>query len=272
MVLNMTSDICFEAVSRIISAIGEPGFGRVTAEAVLSSLDFELAVLIVHREQKLPVVMFENFAQAGGQHGIENYVARTHHINPILKSVRANSAVRARDFASDFRSLTGPMRDYIVLSAREELGFRTVGWPADLEEIGLYFEGAGGLVEFSLSRPRSRRASSARQLEQLQTMNQALAAAFAKHEALSQPNEMLVIGGSAGLTTREAQIVELLLIGCGSDAIARRLAIAHYTVKDHRKRIFRKLNISSLAELFALNAARAQLGSNEHLLHPASRH
>jgi DNA-binding CsgD family transcriptional regulator len=267
MVLNMTPNTSFEAISRIIGAIGEPGFERVAAEAVLSSLDFELAALIVHRQQKLPVVMFENFAQAGGQQGIANYVALTHRINPVLNAVKGNRAVRSRDFAQDFSSLAAPMRDYVVPSAREELGFRTVGWPADLEEIGLYFEGEGGLVEFSLSRPRSRRTSSARQFEQLQQMTQPLAAAFAKHAVLAQPNEVLMKGGSAGLTMREAQIVELMLTGCGSDAIARRLDIAHYTVKDYRKRIFRKLKISSLAELFALNAARLRPESDKHLSH-----
>jgi DNA-binding CsgD family transcriptional regulator len=54
------------------------------------------------------------------------------------------------------------------------------------------------------------------------------------------------------LSPREMQIADLLLLGCGSDAIALRLGISRHTVKDHRKRIFRKLGIGSLAELFAL--------------------
>jgi DNA-binding CsgD family transcriptional regulator len=43
------------------------------------------------------------------------------------------------------------------------------------------------------------------------------------------------------------------LIGCSSEAIALRLSISRHTVKDHRKQIFRKLGVGSLAELFALN-------------------
>lgn len=61
----------------------------------------------------------------------------------------------------------------------------------------------------------------------------------------------------SALTPREVEVVDLLLLGCGSDAIALRLNISRYTVKDHRKRIFRKLHIGSLAELFALHLRAA---------------
>src|SRR3546814_5783201 len=56
----------------------------------------------------------------------------------------------------------------------------------------------------------------------------------------------------APLTPREAEVRDLLLRGCSTDAVALRLSISRHTVKDHRKAIFRKLGISSLAELFSL--------------------
>ena len=42
------------------------------------------------------------------------------------------------------------------------------------------------------------------------------------------------------------------VLGAGVE-IALRLGISRYTVKDHRKHIFRKLSVGSLAELFALH-------------------
>jgi DNA-binding CsgD family transcriptional regulator len=54
------------------------------------------------------------------------------------------------------------------------------------------------------------------------------------------------------LSAREREICDLLLRGCSSEAIGLRLNISRYTVKDHRKSIFRKLRVGSLAELFAL--------------------
>jgi DNA-binding CsgD family transcriptional regulator len=59
------------------------------------------------------------------------------------------------------------------------------------------------------------------------------------------------------LSAREAEVARLLLAGCSSEAIALRLDISRHTVKDHRKSIFRKLHIGSLAELFALAAEDA---------------
>jgi DNA-binding CsgD family transcriptional regulator len=58
------------------------------------------------------------------------------------------------------------------------------------------------------------------------------------------------------LSPREQEICGLLLAGCSSQAISLRLDISRHTVKDHRKAIFRKLRIGSLAELFALHARR----------------
>jgi DNA-binding CsgD family transcriptional regulator len=83
----------------------------------------------------------------------------------------------------------------------------------------------------------------------LQNLRAPLAAAFERHgkfRGAAQP-----IAWAAKLSNREKEICDLLLAGCASDAIALRLRISRHTVKDHRKNIFRKLQVASLAELFA---------------------
>jgi DNA-binding CsgD family transcriptional regulator len=88
----------------------------------------------------------------------------------------------------------------------------------------------------------------------LNELSAPLAAAFDKHAALKERDVPAV----AALSSREQEICALLLAGCSSQAIALRLDISRHTVKDHRKAIFRKLRIGSLAELFALQSrARA---------------
>lgn len=52
------------------------------------------------------------------------------------------------------------------------------------------------------------------------------------------------------LSPREREIVELILAGHPTRAIAERLAIAHGTAKNHRRRIYAKLDITSERELF----------------------
>jgi DNA-binding CsgD family transcriptional regulator len=55
---------------------------------------------------------------------------------------------------------------------------------------------------------------------------------------------------AAGLTPRERQIVALVLAGHGSEGIARRLGIGRGTVKNHRRRLYDKLDITTERELF----------------------
>ncbi|GIK95918.1 MAG: hypothetical protein BroJett029_01270 [Alphaproteobacteria bacterium] len=53
-----------------------------------------------------------------------------------------------------------------------------------------------------------------------------------------------------GLTRREQQIVGLILQGYPTDGIARKLGIGRGTVKNHRRRLYLKLDITSERELF----------------------
>jgi len=54
------------------------------------------------------------------------------------------------------------------------------------------------------------------------------------------------------ITPRERQIVELILAGYSNEAIKKRLGISTGTVKNHRKRLYYKLDITSERELFTL--------------------
>jgi DNA-binding CsgD family transcriptional regulator len=223
---------------RIIGAIGTRDFAAITAGALCEFLDFELTAVFLHRQCSDPAVVFDNFT---ARHGIENYVRFTHKINPML--TRAAGVYRARDFT------LGPSDtdSHVVLTREEELGFRTIGWPQRQEEICLYLEACAGLVELGFYRERGRTAAPANKVRALQTLATSLAAAFDRHQALTRH-------APAILSTREREIYDLLLRGCSTPAIASRLDISRHTVKDHRKRIFRKLRVGSLSELFALHS------------------
>lgn len=55
-----------------------------------------------------------------------------------------------------------------------------------------------------------------------------------------------------GLTERERDVCQLMLSGCSTKEIARRLNISIETVKAHKKRIYTKLGINAQSELFSL--------------------
>ncbi|MBW8812856.1 MAG: helix-turn-helix transcriptional regulator [Caulobacterales bacterium] len=240
-----------QALSQIIGAMGAPEFPAVAARAVAQAMDFELATIVVHRPGTAPALLFDDFDAVGGREGVRNYVAATHRLNPMLAAGPREGAFRAGDFA--IRPEPAEDGALIVRAPEEELGFRTVGWPPGLEEVGLLFRGGDGLVELACYRPRGRRPTG--RLGELDAVREPMAAAFRRHAELSAAPARPLAHPS--LTTREREVAELLLVGCGSEAIALRLGIGRYTVKDHRKRIFRKLGVGSLAELFALHRRAA---------------
>jgi DNA-binding CsgD family transcriptional regulator len=245
----MTRNRCAgSALGQIIGAIGERDFPIRSAHALCGFTGFELAAIVLHRGQRRSRVIFDDFDRIGCRRGIETYARTTHRMNPMLGST-PSGAVRAGDFAGVPAGITATMRRYLVEAPDEELGYRTVGWPVRHEEIGLYFAGWGGLVEFGFYRERGRTKAPAGMLRALGELGRPVAAAFERHRALGLP----VASWRNLLTGREAQIADLLLAGCSSDAVALRLSISRHTVKDHRKHIFRKLQVSSLAELFALS-------------------
>lgn len=231
---------------QLIGAIGERDFAAVVAQSLGRFLDCDLVAVIAHRPTQRPAVLFDNFDRIDARDGLANYVGFTHRINPMLAPVPVAGACRARDFA-----VVDVVGSHIVLEEDEELGFRTVGWPQRMEEIGLYVDAWGGVVELGFYRSRRRSRVSESKLRALNDLSAPIAAAFDRHGALTLQNKPDAL---SVLSAREREICALLLAGCSSHAIALRLDISRYTVKDHRKAIFRKLRVGSLAELFALRA------------------
>lgn len=54
------------------------------------------------------------------------------------------------------------------------------------------------------------------------------------------------------LTPRERQIIRLVLIGFDNAAISRRLGVSIGTIKNHRKRIHTKIDVTSEREMFSM--------------------
>lgn len=235
---------------RLIGALGEANFAAVAADEFARFLGFDLAAIVVHRRNARPAVLFDNFDRVGCREGIANYVGFTHRINPMLARVPTAGACRARDFSNGLKSADSG-NTHIVMADEEELGFRTVGWPQRMEEVGLYIDAWGGVVELGFYRERGRCAVPMNKLRALDDLSAPVAAAFDKHAAL-EAREVPAV--ASALSRREQEICALLLAGCSSQAIALRLDISRHTVKDHRKAIFRKLQVCSLAELFARQA------------------
>jgi DNA-binding CsgD family transcriptional regulator len=237
----------FQTITQIIYAVGRDDFPSIAALSLCELTSFELATIIVHRHKTTPSLVFDNFASLGSRQGLDNYLSITHRLNPVLNRSGNLGAVRASSYKATPAPDSSTLR-YFRKTSKEELGFLTIGWPAGMEEIGLYFEAFGGVVEFCVYRERSRTPAANQTLHELDSLCEPIAAAFSRHDALAR-----AAAPAGSFSPRQMQVAELMLLGCSSEAIALRLEISRHTVKDYRKQIFRKLGISSLAELFALS-------------------
>jgi DNA-binding CsgD family transcriptional regulator len=65
------------------------------------------------------------------------------------------------------------------------------------------------------------------------------------------------------LTPREREIVQLVVEGHPSATIAQRLGISRGTVKNHRRRLYDKLDITSERELFLLYVTWLSQGTGD---------
>lgn len=237
-------------LQQIIGAIGDRDFAATVSRAVRAMMGFKLASMLMHSAGDAPAVLFDELGDAGFGEGVDNYVRATHRINPMLARGPAG-AYRARDYRPRELVVDGDTRSRLLLADEEELGFRTLGWPPRLEEVGLYFRAGGGTVELGLYRGRGSSPAPAARMRALAALRIPLAAAFERHLAL-KPRRPPPHRIGCGLSPREREVCDLMLAGCSSTAISLRLGITANTVKDHRKQVFRKLGVGSLAELFAL--------------------
>ncbi len=79
-----------------------------------------------------------------------------------------------------------------------------------------------------------------------------------------------VMAATASLAPREIEVCARILHGLTSEGIALDLNTSIHTVRTHRKRAYRKLQISSMAELFSRAFACERMAVSCALAHPAS--
>jgi DNA-binding CsgD family transcriptional regulator len=245
-----------QILGRIVRVIGTADFMPSVALSIGQVIGFERTTFFLHGHTDRAVPLFHNVDQTWARQGIENYASYTHRFNPML--ARNAGVFRAQDF---HRLDVMPADKYLAPSPDEELGFLTRGWPANLEEVGLYIPTQKGVLELSFYRPRSHGQAGADCLNDLVDSSQVIAAAFERHLEISRDHWPAAQPANS-LSPREEQIAGLILRGYSSQAIADWLHLSLHTVKDHRKNIFRKLHISSTAELFMLERTLGIVAAN----------
>lgn len=257
----------------LIELIGEAGFFSQAVRDLRQAIPSEFCVVLLHRPDQKPKVLFDGLTSLGYGTGLQNYLSKTYRINPFFVAYKSGlqagfhrMEVLSRDHLSAPEEVAGTSN--LRRDPTEEIGYVTEGWPRGMQELLLAVPLDGGeLVEFSISRKRGNTDNRRMVADWFQDLVPVFISAVRKHCQIalgvtlsrdpwpSAPVSGPVAGFDA-LSDREMDVVNLILAGHGSEAIGLHLDIALPTVKSHRRNIYHKLGISSQAELFSLAARR----------------
>jgi DNA-binding CsgD family transcriptional regulator len=253
-------------------------FARSAAELTeaLESDGFVAALLVaVRRLVHADFVMVFGYCSSGQPQMLGDTLEREHHrvcsedyingpylLDPFYQLVqdgRREGCFRLHDIAPDrFRQSEYYRTHYKRTGIGEEVGF--------VFDAGRAITGVASVARWTSSPPLSRD-----ELEMLQTIEPAIRGFCARHwgritRARLVPadavgaNAVAALEDFAGgvLSARERQIMTMILQGHSTQSLAHHLDISPGTVKIHRKNVYRKLNISTQAELFAAYLAFVQ--------------
>lgn len=250
----MLSDSAFtawnESVGEAISALGHRSFGDHLAEALGCIVGFDTLSLWAYGTGDRVVSVYSTFDASYRSSHMGMYASHFFRIDPFYRAVREqrlNEIVTAHHSWRDRECRRYYSEHFQPAGFGDEVGF------------GFTLDGETTLV-LSLLRRQGHGLFEPDHADALRWI-QPTAVALARRQWTDLKTATAENGGiEERLTSRERQVVELIIAGCSSDAIALRLNISLGTVKVHRKNLYQKLGISSQGELFHLWLAPQRQG------------
>lgn len=235
------------AVAEIAAAQRGPGFVPALLASVKRLVDFDFVMVFAYAGTARPLTLADTLDQ--GRHRIiaEDYADGPFLLDPFFRLVeegRRSGCYRLHEVAPDHFRRSEYFR---IHYSRTGIG----------EEIGVFFDIGGGLTGVtSFGRWDSSPPVTRADLDILRALEPAIGALCAGHWSnlhtrREPPQSWPQHPGLETLTLREREIVTMVLRGHSTESIAMQLAISPGTVKIHRKNIYRKLKVSTQAELFA---------------------
>lgn len=224
---------------------------------------FTAAFCVVNRIDQPPVYLCDTYLDGAPKEAVQRYIDSTYLLNPLYNAFLAGlepGLHRMIDLTPD-NWQTFDDQPEAVPAREEEIGFRTRGWPANLQELALTVDLPNGMMgEISLARPSELGGFPPQVVARIQPFHPLFATAFRHLWARKSGSAVTVNERRAPLedfavgilSPREAEIVQLILKGHSSLSISLKLRIALPTVKTHRKNAYAKLGINTQQQL--LNA------------------
>jgi DNA-binding CsgD family transcriptional regulator len=233
-------------IAQIAAAQRSPAFIPALLACVKRLVDFDFIMVFAYAGTTRPLTLGDTLDKARHRIIADDYADGPFLLDPFFQLAekgRKAGCFRLHDVAPDHFRRSEYFR---VHYSRTGIG----------EEIGVFFDLGRGLTGVtSFGRWHSSPPVTRLDLDILRALEPAIGALCAGHWANlhSKPDQSQpAVLRFQMLTQREAEIVTMILQGHSTESIAMHLGISPGTVKIHRKNIYRKLEVSTQAELFAV--------------------
>jgi DNA-binding CsgD family transcriptional regulator len=241
------------SVGRLVAAIDDPNVLRSLIDELAAAVAIDTWFMAVFYMDRQPFIL----DYLGMESRQETYAEGPYLLDPYYNAYlagRGGGCFSLRQLAPDDFTKTEYYRTYYRhIGVTDELGYIL---PFDDRSAGHISLCRTAMPRFT---PRELRLLQAvepvvgavmfRRWERLQS--EALLPVPAQGDFRDRLNRTLLGFAAAILTERESEIVGLLLKGHSAKSVARALRISPGTVRNHMKKIYAKLDISSQTELFA---------------------
>ena len=243
-------------LAAVMPEIGSERLPSVLVRMLKSLVPFNNAVILHYRHNEKPLIIYNDISPIETERQIDQFVNGAFLIEPFYRAAvddHAGGLHRLSDLAPSGFEKTEYYRCYFrYTKIKDELGF-------------IVHLSANQFINISMGRQTLSARFSPAQISLLEDITEVIETVCRLHWAAEsgviqlaenklpgQLDSALKHFGTAYLTLRETQVVQLFLHGHSTKSIAERLSISPETVKLHRKNSYAKLDVSSQAELFHL--------------------
>jgi len=244
-------------LAKTIAAIGDDTFFSQLFSALGAQVQHEYPQIWLYHRDLPPRILYHEIPKQAVALQVDRYLEGPYREDPFYQlsmSSPRNSIYRLARLTGTRFEESSYFRDYYeATDTRDEIIFLT-----RLDD--------GSVINFCIMRLNGQRDFHKDEYDLLYTLAEPIAAAIKSHchrddfevTTPSQPAWDAQIDlafktfGRDHVSAREREVLELLLRGYGADTSAERLDISLETVRRHRKSIYKKLDVSCQADLFAL--------------------
>ncbi|PFG57773.1 regulatory LuxR family protein [Vibrio sp. ES.051] len=249
-------------LAEAISALNTPNFTPKLMRVIRTLFHFDCAVILGYREGKHPIYLYDSIENER-ELLFQRYLTNTFQNDPFF--LKLNECKQQGIF-----TLKDVARKGVDFQSYCEQFYHQTGWKDELSMLIEVEPGRWVMLYFGYMQEGQRFSQQqTRQLQPYFSLIQSLCQQHWKQTefTLSEPvitassysgsirlaiEQALTTFGADTLTRREQEVASLLAQGFDTKEIAARLHLVQGTVKNHRKRIYSQLNVSSLSELFQL--------------------